>query len=281
MSLYKNDCSTKDYEGRPKSGIRRSLYIIIFEADTKLGQLFDIALLVAILLSVLAVILETVPSLQGHHRMFFFYFEWVVTVIFTLEYGLRLFVSRKPLRYVFSFFGLIDLLSILPTYISLLFPGIHYLMVLRVLRLLRVFRILKLLRYVAAIRILQRAIYASRFKIYIFLGATGTLVLIMGTLMYIVEGDQSGFSSIPQSMYWTIVTMTTVGYGDIVPITILGKVIASFMMLIGYAIIAVPTGIVTSELYDAQQKENILLKKLVCPHCGLEINQGDGVPRTN
>ena len=204
-----------------------------------------------------------------------YYFEWVVTVIFTLEYGLRLFVSRKPLRYVFSFFGLIDLLSILPTYISLLFPGIHYLMVLRVLRLLRVFRILKLLRYVAAIRILQRAIYASRFKIYIFLGATGTLVLIMGTLMYIVEGDQSGFSSIPQSMYWTIVTMTTVGYGDIVPITILGKVIASFMMLIGYAIIAVPTGIVTSELYDAQQKENILLKKLVCPHCGLEINQDD------
>jgi voltage-gated potassium channel len=267
-----DDCSTEDHEGRPKSGLRRSLYIIIFEADTKLGRIFDIALLIAILLSVLAVILETVPSIQGSLGLAFFYFEWLVTVLFTLEYGLRLYVARRPLRYAFSFFGLIDLLSILPAYISLMVPGIRYLMVVRVLRLLRVFRILKLVRYVAAIRVLQRALYASRFKIYIFLGVIGALVLIMGTLMYIVEGDQSGFNSIPQSMYWTIVTMTTVGYGDIVPLTTLGKVIASFMMLIGYAIIAVPTGIVTSELYDAQQEENTLLKKLTCPHCGVEIS---------
>jgi len=268
------DCSTEDHEGRPSSGIRRSLYIIIFEADTSLGRLFDIALLIAILFSVLAVILETVPSLQEHHRLFFFYFEWVVTCIFTLEYALRLFVAKKPLRYAFSFFGLIDLLSILPAYISLFSPGVRYLMVVRVLRLLRVFRILKLVRYVAAIKVLQQAIFASRFKIYIFLGVIGTLVLIMGTLMYIVEGDQSGFNSIPQSMYWTIVTMTTVGYGDVVPVTTLGKVIASFMMLIGYAIIAVPTGIVTSELHDAQKEQNAMLKKLVCPHCGSLVDEG-------
>ena len=273
MSYDDEDCSTEDHEGRPESGIRRTLYIIIFEADTKLGHLFDVSLLFAILLSVLAVILETVPNLQEHHKLFFFYFEWVVTVIFTLEYLLRLYVARKPLRYAFSFFGVIDLLSILPAYVSLLFPGVRYLMVVRVLRLLRVFRILKLVRYVAAIRVLQRALHASRYKIYIFLGVIGTLVLIMGTLMYIVEGDHSGFSSIPQSMYWTIVTMTTVGYGDIVPVTVLGKMIASVMMLIGYAIIAVPTGIVTSELYDAQREENALLEKLVCPHCGVDFDK--------
>jgi len=272
MNSIKDDYSTEDLEGRPPSGVRRSLYIIIFEADTKLGRLFDIALLVAILLSVVAVILETVPSLQEHHRLAFFYFEWAATLVFTLEYILRICVARKPLRYIFSFFGLIDVLSILPAYISFLFPGIRYLMVVRVLRLLRVFRILKLVRYVEAIRVLQKALVASRYKIYIFLGVIGTLVLIMGTLMYIVEGDQTGFQSIPEAMYWTIVTMTTVGYGDVVPLTIMGKLIASFMMLIGYAIIAVPTGIVTSELYDAQQEENNTSKKLVCSDCGKKLN---------
>jgi len=265
-----DDYSTEDHEGRPHSGIRRSLYIIIFEADTKFGKLFDVALLIAILLSVFAVIIETVPSIESHHKLFFFYFESIVTLIFSMEYLLRLFVARKPLRYALSFFGLIDLLSILPAYIGLFFPGARYLMIVRVLRLLRVFRILKLARYVAATRVLQKALVASRFKIYIFLGVIGTMVLIMGTLMYIVEGDQSGFSSIPQSMYWTIVTMTTVGYGDLVPVTTLGKMIASIMMLIGYAIIAVPTGIVTAELNEAQHEENLEHLKH-CPHCDKEI----------
>lgn len=261
-----DDCSTEDHEGRPHSGIRRSLYIIIFEADTKLGKLFDVALLVFILLSIISVILETVPSLQSKYQSLFHAFEVTVTFVFTLEYLLRLYVARRPLRYARSFFGVIDLLSTLPAYISFFFPGVRYLMVVRVLRLLRVFRILKLARYVAATQVLKRALFSSRFKIYIFLGVIGTLVLIMGTLMYIVEGHQSGFSSIPQSMYWTIVTMTTVGYGDIVPQTTLGKMIASIMMLIGYAIIAVPTGIVTAELSEAQRKEGA--SSAVCPHCG-------------
>ena len=269
----KDDYSTEDHEGRPYSGLRRSLYIVIFEADTKLGRIFDVALLWFILLSIICVVLETVPSMLDHYRLLFLTLEWVMTFVFTAEYLLRLYVSRKPKRYALSFFGLIDLLSVLPAYMSLLFPGVHYLMVIRIFRLLRVFRILKLVRYISATTHLQKALVASRFKIYIFLGFIGALVLIMGTLMYIVEGgvQSEGFHSIPQSMYCTIVTMTTVGYGDIVPVTTIGKVIASFMMLIGYAIIAVPTGIISSELQDVSSGANSNSKEpnaKVCSYCG-------------
>jgi len=275
-----NKHSTESHEDRPEfKGLRRKLFIIIFEADTKLGKYFDVALLWAILISVLAVILESDSSLLANHRMLFTNLEWVLTVFFTAEYALRLFVSKKPWSYVFSFYGVIDLLSILPTYLSLIFPGTHFLMVIRVLRLLRVFRILKLVQFVDASIDLGGALKASRYKIFIFLGSILCMVLILGTCMYIVEGEQNGFTSIPQSMYWTIVTMTTVGYGDIIPTTTLGKFVASFMMLVGYAIIAVPTGIVTSEMNDqrknkssdgqcAKCQSDLVVKANYCHICG-------------
>lgn len=256
--------STIILEDRPKEGLKKKIYIIIFEADTKRGKLFDIVLLWAILISVVAVILESESSILVGHRNLFTILEWALTLFFTFEYFLRLYVSKRPLKYAGSFFGLIDLFSILPTYLSLMFPGTHFLMVVRAFRLLRVFRILKLVRFVDAAGVLGTALKASRHKIFIFLGALVCLVLILGTCMYIVEGEQSGFSSIPVSMYWTIVTMTTVGYGDIVPVTTIGKFVASIMMLLGYAIIAVPTGIVTSELTESKKTENL---KAECQRC--------------
>jgi len=276
--LAKEDLSTLDLEGRPEGGLRRKIYIIIFEAESYWGKIFDMVLLWAIVISVIQVILESERSISQNFAQTLFYAEWALTIFFTLEYILRLYVSKKPLRYAKSFFGIVDLLSILPTYISLFIPGTHYLMVIRALRLLRIFRILKLARFTSAARVLLTAMSASRYKIYIFLGVVLSFVLILGTCMYIVEGDtQEGFSSIPRSMYWTIVTMTTVGYGDIVPITTFGKFIASIMMLLGYAIIAVPTGIVTNELVTAEKtsekkcircKRNILLISNYCHYCG-------------
>ncbi len=249
--------STVDIEGRPNSGLRRKLYIIIFEADTKLGRLFDVALLWAIAISILAVILESDSNIRAAYGKPLVYLEWILTIVFTLEYLLRLYVSKLPLKYMTSFFGIVDLLATLPTYISVLFPGTQFLMVVRVLRLLRVFRVLKLVRFIKAASVLGEALKQSRHKIYIFLGVIVSIVLILGTCMYIVEGGESGnFSSIPQSMYWTIVTMTTVGYGDIVPVTTLGKFVASIMMLIGYAIIAVPTGIVSAEISESYRQDH-------------------------
>lgn len=247
--------STVNLEERPSAGLRRRLYIIIFEAETKAGRLFDVVLLWAIVISVLAVILESDREILSEHGQLFTNLEWTLTAFFTVEYVLRLYVTRKPLKYAGSFFGVIDLLAILPTYISLIFPGTHFFMIVRVLRLLRVFRVLKLVRFVDAASGLGNALKASRYKISIFLGAILCMVLILGTCMYIVEGEQFGFSSIPKSMYWTVVTMTTVGYGDVVPLTTLGKFVASVMMLLGYAIIAVPTGIVTSEFTQTRNKE--------------------------
>jgi voltage-gated potassium channel len=257
MSLDHDETSTVNLEERPPEGLRRTLYIIIFEADTKLGKLFDVVLLWAILISVTAVILESDKYILKNTGSFLIYLEWVLTGFFTTEYLLRLYVSKSAKKYAFSFFGVIDLLAIIPTYISLLLPGTHYFMVVRVLRLLRVFRILKLVRFVRAASILGEAVKASRYKIFVFMGVIISMVLVFGTCMYIVEGEESGFVSIPQSMYWTIVTMTTVGYGDIVPMTVLGKFVASAMMLVGYAIIAVPTGIVTSELAEATRHANM------------------------
>jgi len=264
-----NNHSTENHEDRPeKNGLRRKIFIIIFEADTRLGKIFDIALLWAILISVAAVILESDSSILSDHRTLFTNLEWVLTLFFTAEYALRLSVNKRPLRYAFSFFGVVDLLSILPTYLSLFFPGTHYFMVIRAFRLLRIFRILKLVQFIDASIDLGGALKASRYKIFIFLGSIMCMVLIFGTCMYIVEGEQYGFTSIPQSMYWTIVTMTTVGYGDIVPATTVGKLIASFMMLVGYAIIAVPTGIVTSEMNDQMKNKK---SKLKCEKCKSEL----------
>ncbi len=279
MNEPQDELSTVNLDERPESGLRRQLYIIIFEADTKLGKLFDIALLWAIAISLLSVILESDKAIQQSMGSLSTYLEWALTVFFTAEYVLRLYVSSKPLKYAKSFFGIVDFLAVVPAYISFLFPGAQYLMVVRVLRLLRVFRILKLARFISAASTLGEALKSSRYKVFVFLGVIISLVLILGTSMYIVEGEvQEGFSSIPKSMYWAIVTMTTVGYGDIVPFTTIGKILASMMMLIGYAIIAVPTGIVSAEITEAKRnskdslcsrcKEPLIVSSNYCHKCG-------------
>ncbi len=255
--------STVNLEDRPESGWRRRLFIIIFEADTKWGRIFDITLLWAILVSIAAVILESDPAINSKYGKELFFIEWAITIFFTFEYLLRLTITNHPKKYAKSFFGIIDLLTILPAFIALVFPQSQYFMVVRVLRLLRVFRILKLVNFVTAAQQLGNALLASRHKIAVFFGTVLSLILIMGASMYMVEGQQEGFSSIAKSMYWAIVTMTTVGYGDIVPVTTLGKLIASFMMLVGYAIIAVPTGIVSAELMEQEK----LGSNKACPRC--------------
>ncbi len=234
--------------GRPLAGWRLRLYTIIFEADTPAGRWFDILLIVAIVVSVGAVVAESVEAVERRHGATLLALEWFFTVLFTVEYLLRLACVRHPLRYARSFFGVVDLLSILPTYVGLLFPGAHFLLDVRVLRLLRIFRILKLVAYVSEYRALGHALAASRRKILVFLSIVLMLVLVMGTLMYVVEGPENGYTSIPVSVYWAIVTMTTVGYGDIAPKTDIGRVIASLMMLLGWGILAVPTGIVSAEM---------------------------------
>ncbi|MGW8122647.1 ion transporter [Roseivirga echinicomitans] len=243
--------------------LRKKIYIIIFEADTPAGKAFDVALLWAIVISVLAVILESVKSLNEDYGLLFKVVEWVLTIIFSLEFILRIYVSEKPRKYAFSFYGIIDLLAVLPAYVSLVFTGTQYLLIIRALRLLRVFRILKLGRFVGEGEQLARALKASRHKITVFLGSVLTVVMIAGTAMYMIEGGENGFTSIPVSMYWAIVTLTTVGYGDIAPQTVVGQALASFIMIMGYAIIAVPTGIVTAEL----TKDNAERKKVKCPSC--------------
>ena len=228
--------------------LKEKLYEIIFESDTKAGKLFDVLLLVIIVLSIILVVLESVPSIENEHRDLLHFLEWCITIVFSLEYFMRIWIVSKPRTYIFSFFGIIDLLSILPSYLGLFIVGTHGLMVIRALRLLRVFRILKLNRYMKEGAIIIKALKQSRIKISVFLFAVLTLVVIIGTMMYLIEGAENGFTSIPRGIYWAIVTLTTVGYGDISPGTALGQFIASFVMIIGYAIIAVPTGIVTAEL---------------------------------
>ncbi|MEM7249117.1 MAG: ion transporter [Acidobacteriota bacterium] len=231
-----------------KTAWRHRLHEVIFEADTPLGKTFDVALLVAILMSVGAVVLESVASIRAEWGRELRLLEWGFTLLFSFEYLLRLVSVRRPLRYAFSFFGIVDLLAILPTYLSLLFTGAQSLLVIRALRLLRVFRVLKLAQYLGEAHSLHLALRASARKILVFLSVVLTLVLIVGSLMYLIEGEEHGFTSIPQSIYWAIVTMTTVGYGDIAPETVAGKLLASLVMILGYGIIAVPTGIVTVEL---------------------------------
>jgi len=257
--------------------LKDTLYQIIFEADTKLGKIFDVTLIVLILISILAVILESVKGLQENFGAFFRLLEWVITLIFTFEYFLRLWVVRHPVKFVFSFFGIIDFLAFLPSYLGLVFTGTHGLMVIRALRLLRIFRVLKLNRYINESNYLIRALKASRFKISIFLYAVLMLIIIIGAVMYLVEGEQNGFDSIPRSMYWVIVTITTVGFGDITPQTTLGQFIASFIMILGYAIIAVPTGIVSAEMGKVNSKSGKKNNTQVCPECLKEGHEEDAL----
>ncbi len=237
----------------PHSPWRDRLHEIIFEADTPAGKAFDLALLLCIVLSVLAVVLESVASVREVYGPLLRSIEWLFTLLFTVEYILRLISIRRPVAYATSFFGIVDLMAIIPTYLSLLVAGTHSLLVIRALRLLRIFRILKLAQYVGEAQLLTRALWASLRKITIFLGVVLTLILVLGACMYLIEGPENGFTNIPQAMYWAIVTLTTVGYGDIAPQTILGKLLASTVMILGYAILAVPTGIVTVELAHARK----------------------------
>jgi voltage-gated potassium channel len=256
---------------RPRWRVR--LHEIIFESDTPAGRAFDIALLVAILISVAAVVLESVPAIRREHGGVLRAVEWTVTLAFTLEYVLRLIAVDRPARYARSLFGVVDLLAILPTYLSLIEPETQSFMVIRVVRLLRVFRILKLAQFLAEAHVLATALRASRRKITVFLGFVATVVVIVGALMYVIEGEEHGFTSIPVSMYWAVVTMTTVGYGDIAPRTPLGQFVASLLMVLGYGVIAVPTGIVSVELASASRG----VSRQACPGCGREGHDPDAV----
>lgn len=247
---------------------REPLRKIIFEADTPAGKIFDVLLLWSIVISVLVVMLESVPHLRAEYSTILRTFEWSFTVLFTVEYLLRLAIMPRPLAYARSFFGVVDLLAILPSYLSLLVPGLQSLMVVRGLRLLRIFRVLKLARFLGEGRVLGRALYDSRYKITVFLVTVLTLVTLIGALMYLIEGEENGFDSVPRGMYWAIVTLTTVGYGDISPQTWLGQSFASLVMVLGYGIIAVPTGIVTAAL--TQSGVPRLVDTRACPQCAGE-----------
>ena len=249
---------------------RRGLYRIIFEADTPAGRLFDVLLIVSILASISVVMLDTVQAVSVVHGRLLSGLEWFFTILFTVEYFLRLYCSPRLPRYAGSFFGVVDLLSIVPTYLSIFFPAGRYFMMIRVLRILRVFRVLKLVKYVGESDVLMRALWASRHKIVVFLFSVLTLASIFGSLMYVVEGEAGGFTSIPRGIYWAIVTLTTVGYGDISPATNIGQVLASVVMIMGYAIIAVPTGIVTAEMVHEKRRSS---GGRHCGSCGLSTHE--------
>ncbi len=254
--------------------IKLHLYEIVFEADTRAGKIFDVMLLVMVLLSVITVLLESIERLRFSYGDTFDILEWVFTVVFSLEYLLRLFIVNRKRKYVLSFYGIIDLLAILPKYFELLFPvTAHSLLIIRSLRLLRVFRIFKLPRFVSESYVLLRALHSSRQKIGVFFFFIIMLIFVLGTVMYLVESKESGFTSIPQSIYWAIVTLTTVGYGDIAPVTALGQFIAGAVMILGYAIIAVPTGIITSEM----GKHPRVPTTQVCPECLREGHDTDAI----
>lgn len=255
------------------SKTKQKIYEIIFEADTPSGKFFDVSLLVVILISVALVVFESVPSISTKYHSSLKVLEWIITFIFTIEYILRIAIVKKPFRYIFSFYGIIDLLSVIPTYLSLVILGSQSFVVIRILRLLRIFRILKLTRYTHAGRTLARALWASREKISVFIFFVIILVIIVGTLMYIIEGPEHGYTSIPRGIYWAIVTLTTVGYGDISPETPIGQFFASIVMIMGYAIIAVPTGIVTAEIINPTTNKNTQ----VCENCLCPTHEDDAV----
>jgi len=254
---------------------RARLHEIIFEADTRAGRNFDVALLWAIVLSIGTVLLESVESVRAEHGAMLRSAEWVFTALFTVEYALRLWCVRRPLAYATSFYGVVDLLSILPTFASLAIPQAQHLMVLRSVRLLRIFRVFKLGHFVKQGDTLVRALRASRAKITVFLFAVVNMTLVIGAVMYLVEGPENGFTSIPRGMYWSIVTMTTVGYGDIAPKTAIGQFLSSIVMVVGYGIIAIPTGIVSVEM--ARATAAVPVATQVCAHCSREGHDPDAI----
>lgn len=252
--------------------IKKKLYDIVFEAETFEGKLFDILLIIAVIVSIACVSMESVVSIKHKFGKELVRAEWFFTILFTIEYFLRIFIVPKTKSYAFTFFGIVDLLAILPTYLSFFIPGSQMLLTVRALRLLRVFRVLKLTRYTNAIQILMTALKESRAKIIVFLWAVISVVIIIGSIMYLVEGPERGFTSIPKSVYWAIVTMTTVGYGDIIPHTSFGQLISAALMIMGYSLIAVPTGILTVELSSVTHKNECKLK---CHDCGKECHDLD------
>ena len=255
-----------------KQRFKDRLYVTIFEADTPGGKLFDVLLFVAIMASVLLTMLSSVKSIQESYGFWLFALNGLFTLVFSVEYALRLYCSPRPLRYARSFFGIVDLLAVLPFYLSLIIPSTRFLDVIKVLRMLRIFRVLKMAQYVGEADLLMNALNSSRRKIGIFIIAVLTIVVILGSLMYMIEGEEHGFTSIPRSVYWAIVTLTTVGYGDISPQTNLGQALAAMIMIIGYSIIAVPTGIITAELglSIARQKN-----KRTCTDCECDEHDAD------
>lgn len=257
--------TASDATTNPRARWREQLRVVIFEADTPLGKAFDVSLLWAIVLSVVAVILESVSALRNDYGPALRGAEWIFTGLFTIEYLARLVCAPRPGRYAFSFFGAVDLMAVIPTYLSLLIPGSQSLLVIRALRLLRVARVFKLAHFLGEIEVLTTALRASRHKVIVFLGSVLILVTILGSAMYLIEGEEAGFTSIPRSIYWAIVTMTTVGYGDIIPQSVPGQTLAACVMIMGYAIIAVPTGIVTAEIVEAVRSKPITTR--VCMSC--------------
>ena len=266
MSLFKKISLKLAEKNKNRSTWKRKLHEIIYEADTKAGKLFDVVLLIAILASVLLVMLESIKSFDYKYRAFLNICEWIITILFTIEYILRVITIKKPSNYIFSFYGVIDFLSTIPKYLSLILIDSHYLVTFRALRLLRVFRILKLTRYISASQNLKTAIQASKTKITVFIFFIVIICIILGTLLYLIEGAENGFTSIPTSVYWAIVTLTTVGFGDITPQTPLGQLLASAIMILGYGIIAIPTGIISAEM----SKTNVAVNTQTCPNCAAE-----------
>lgn len=254
--------------------LKHHLYVIIFGTHTPAGRAFDISLIVAILASLLVLILESIPNVMTEWSQELRYIEYSFTALFTVEYLLRLYCSPKPKSYATSFYGVVDLLAILPTYLAIIFPGASFMGVVRLLRVMRIFRILKLVRYLQDSNILLRSLLMARRKILIFFSTVGILVVIFGALIFVIEGPENGFTSIPHSIYWAIVTITTVGYGDMVPQTAIGKAIASLTMLLGYSILAVPTGIITAELSNEMNSHKELVK---CPNCNRSGHDSDAI----
>lgn len=261
-------------ESKHPSTFKENIHSIIFEADTKLGKLFDIILMACIMASVIVVALDSVDDIRQRFGDLIYALEWGFTILFTIEYVLRIIAVKRKSGYIFSFYGLVDLFSILPTYISLLIPGSQYLLVIRVLRMLRIFRVLKFSKYITEADDLKRALSSSRRKILVFVFTVVTISIIVGSLMYVVEGPEHGFTSIPRGIYWAIVTLTTVGYGDISPNTALGQMFSVLIMILGYGIIAVPTGIVTVELSNSSRTQK---STQVCQYCTGEGHDYDAV----
>lgn len=265
--------------------MKEKLHTIIFGTDTRAGKLFDLGLIWLIFFSVIVVVLESIPEIGTKYREVFVIIEWIITILFSIEYVLRIFVSPKPFRYIISVWGIIDLIAILPSYLSLFVVGYHYLLIIRIFRILRIFRVLKLVKFTREAQLLFQALKSSSYKISVFLFAILSIITLLGTLMYVIEGGERGFTSIPQSIYWAVVTVTTVGYGDIVPQTNLGKLLSAVSMIIGYAIIAVPTGIITFQLSKTVSEKGDLRsdecstchtqnpeKSNFCNQCGDKLN---------